>query len=168
MWAATRKLEKDLVERTGWLEQEDLKALFVVATLIPAPKFLSLAGLIGFRLGGWSRSLLAVLGLILPASGLVLAGVALIEPALLEGPLAPLNTAIGVAVVGLLFGNAYHQLRNPAASRRNRIVGTVLSAALFAAIVAGAPLVGVAILGFVLGPLLIRDRARPREIGEDT
>ncbi len=56
MWAATDKLERDLVERTGWLPREELRASFVLATPIPAPRFLGFGALVGYQVGGWPGS----------------------------------------------------------------------------------------------------------------
>lgn len=161
MWAATRKLEGDLVDRRGWLTREELQSLLVVSTLIPAPKFLSLGGLVGFKVGGLLGSLAAILGLLLPGASLVTVGVALVHPALLQGPLAPLETAVGTAIVGLLFGNAYHQLRSGEHRPRQRVVGIGLSVMLFAAIVAGVPLIVAAFVGFAFGATLIRAERVP-------
>ncbi|MPZ89171.1 MAG: chromate transporter [Nitriliruptorales bacterium] len=159
MWAATQQLEKNLVVRRRWLSPEQLRTSIVMATLIPAPRFLAFGGLVGFRMGGWLGSFWGITGLVLPASLLVLAGVRLISPELLGGPLAPLTRTIGIAVVGLLFGNAYHQVRGKGDDRRRRTVGRVLSAAVFAVIVAGLPLIVAAFGGFVLGALLLRESA---------
>jgi chromate transporter len=156
MWAATRKLERDLVDRTGWLPPEELRASFVLATLIPAPHFLSLGGLVGFRVGGWLGSFLASLGLLLPASLLVVAGTALVGPELLAGPLGPMIRAVSIAIVGILFGNAYRQVRGEKGSRRHRQIGVALSAAILGSVVLGLPLVISAVVGFVVGALLLR------------
>lgn len=158
MWAATRKLEEDLVIRAGWLESDELQELFVVSTLIPAPKFLSLSGLIGFRLRGWLGAVVAVTALITPASALVVLGVVLVRPDLLAGPLEPLSRSISIAVVGLLFGNAVHQLRRSRVGRVERAIGYALTATSFGAIVLGAPLIAVAFIAFALGSALIRGR----------
>lgn len=167
MWAATRKLEADFVERLGWLTREELQGLLVVSTLIPAPKFLSLGGLVGFKVGGWFGSACAIIGLITPGASLVVAGVAFVRPELLRGPLAPLGTTVGIAIVGLLFGNAYHQLRTGAHGRRQRVLGVGLSVVLFGAIAAGVPLVVAAFVGFGLGAALIRAPA-PERAAEGT
>lgn len=156
MWAATDKLERDLVDRTGWLPREELRASFVLATLIPAPRFLGLGGLVGFRVGGWLGSFLGALGLILPASLLVLAGAVVVGPDLLAGPLGPMTRAVSIAIVGTLFGNAYRQVRSEKGSRRHRLIGTALSAAILASVVVGVPLVVSAVIGFVVGAVLLR------------
>lgn len=159
MWAATGTLERELVERRRWLTNDELRTFYVVATLIPAPRFMGLAGLVGFRVGSWSGAFLSVVALVLPTSALVVAGIVFIRPELLQGALAPLNRAIGVAVVGLLFGNAYQQLREGMAQGgRNSVVGVVLAASVLGAILAGVPLLVAAIVGFGLGALLIRDK----------
>jgi chromate transporter len=157
MWAASEKLEKDLVKREKWLDKDQLRTSLVLATLIPAPRFLALAGLIGFRVGGWRGSVSAAVGLVLPASLLVLGGVLLIRPEVLAGPLSPLTRSIAVVVVGILFGNACRQLQGSKPSRRTRSRGLALTLGLFASIVAGAPLIVAAVIGFVLGALLIHD-----------
>jgi chromate transporter len=156
MWAATDKLERDLVDRAGWLPQEELRASFVLATLIPAPRFLGLGGLVGFRVGGWLGSFAGALGLVLPASLLVLAGAAFVGPELLDGPLEPMTRALSIAIVGVLFGNAYRQLRSEKGSRRHRQTGVALAAGILSSVVLGVPLVVSAVVGFVAGALLLR------------
>ena len=156
MWAATGKLERDLVDRTGWLPAEQLRASFVLATLIPAPRFLGLGGLVGFRVGGWLGSFLASVGLLLPASLLVVAGAALVGPELLAGPMGPMIRSVSIAIVGILFGNAYRQVRGEKNSRRHRQIGVALSAAILGSVVLGVPLVISAVMGFVVGALLLR------------
>lgn len=156
MWAATEKLERDLVDRTGWMSKEELRASFILATLIPAPRFLGLSGLVGFRVGGWTGAFLAALGLALPASLLVLAGAALVGPELLDGPLQPLTRAISIAIVGLLFGNAYRQAKAEKGSARHRRLGIGLSVSIFASVLLGVPLIVAAVAGFVAGAALLR------------
>ncbi|MBS3942512.1 MAG: chromate transporter [Actinobacteria bacterium] len=156
MWAATRKLEGDLVDRLGWLTREELQGLLVVSTLIPAPKFLSLGGLVGFKIRGWLGALTAIVGLIAPGAALVTLGAALVRPELLQGALAPMNTVVSVAIIGLLFGNAVHQLRSSPVRGSRRLLGVGLSGTLFAAIVVGVPLILAAFVGFAVGAMLIR------------
>ena len=168
MWAATDKLERGLVDRTGWLAKEELRASFVLATLIPAPRFLGLGGLVGFRVGGWPGAFLGSLGLILPASLLVLAGAVLVGPELLAGPLGPMTRAVSIAIVGVLFGNAYRQVRSEKGGRRHRQVGVTLSTGIFGSVVLGVPLVVSAVAGFVVGALLLRPEPkdeRPEDEG---
>lgn len=158
MWAATRKLENDLVARVGWLHARELHELFVVSTLIPAPKFLAFSGMVGYRLRGSWGAFVAISCLIAPAGAMVVVAVVAVSPDLLAGPLEPLNRTVGIAIVGLLFGNAAYQLRRAGGGRRQRVVGYVLALVTFVAIVLGAPLVGVALISFTVGAVLLGDR----------
>ena len=156
MWAATDKLERDLVDRTGWLSREELRASFVLATLIPAPRFLGLGGLVGHRVGGWLGAFLGSLGLLLPASLLVLTGAVLVGPELLDGPLEPMTRALSIAIVGVLLGNAYRKVSGENGTRRQRRTGVLLAASILLSVVLGVPLVLAAVAGVVLGALLLR------------
>lgn len=156
MWAAAGKLERDLVDRAGWISRDDLRASFVLATLIPAPRFLGLAALVGYRIRGWRGATVGALGLIAPASLLVLGGAMLISPELLAGALAPLTRTISVAVVAVLFASAVGQLRTEHRTGRASPLGIALCMAILAAVVLGVPIVVAAIVGFALGALLLR------------
>lgn len=156
MWAATRKLEAELVHSKGWLTIEEQQALMVAATLIPAPKFLAFAGLIGFRLRAWPGSIVALLALVTPAALFVLLGVILLSPDNLGEPLVQVRRAVGIAVVGLLFGNAWHQLRNAKVKGRQKAAGVALAIAVAAAAMAGVPLLLAAIAGFAIGAMSMR------------
>lgn len=166
VWAASSTIEAELVHRTRWLKTEDLQVMLLTANLMPAPKFIGLGGLVGYRLRGWPGSLVSVLSLIAPGTILVLLAVVLVPPELLAGPLAPLRRAVGIAVVGLLFGNAYHQLRSPKVARRARIIGVVLAALVTAATLLGLPLLVAAVLGFAAGAVLIRDGETRQDTGD--
>jgi chromate transporter len=72
MWGGVRELERELVQRRRWLGPEELRLRLVLSTLMPAPRFIGLAGLVGFQLRGWWGSLVAVLSLLLPSSLMVL------------------------------------------------------------------------------------------------
>lgn len=156
MWAATQKLEDELVHRNGWLALEVQQSLMVAATLIPAPKFLAFGGLVGFRLRGWVGSMVALASLIAPAAIFVLLGVMLLNPEVMGAPLVPVRRAVGIAVVGLLFGNAYHQLKSAKVRGRKKAIGIALAVAVAGAAIAGVPLLAASVAGFAIGAVLIR------------
>ncbi|MDB5746678.1 MAG: hypothetical protein JWP72_1526 [Massilia sp.] len=156
MWAATRKLEAELVHGKAWLTMDEQQALMVAATVIPAPKFLAFAGLVGFRLRAWPGSLVALLALVTPAALFVLLGAMLLSPDTLGEPLVQVRRAVGIAVVGLLFGNTWHQLRNARLKGRQRAAGVALACAVAAAAMAGVPLLLAAIAGFAIGAMVLR------------
>lgn len=156
MWAATKKLEDELVHHKGWLSIETQQSMMVAATIIPAPKFLAFGGLVGFRLRGWPGSVVSLLALIAPAALFVLLGVMLLNPEVLGAPLVPVRRAVGIAVVGLLFGNAYHQLRSAKVKGRKKAIGIALAVTVAAAAIAGVPLLVASVAGFAIGAVLIR------------
>jgi chromate transporter len=156
MWAATRQLQDELVFKKRWIDVTHQQSLMVAATLIPAPKFLAFGGLVGFHLRGWRGSVVAMLALLMPGALFVLLGAALLNPAQIGAPLAPVLRAISIAVVGLLLGNACHQVKAAKTSRRQRSVGIALTAAVAGAAMAGVPLLLAALAGFAIGPLLLR------------
>jgi chromate transporter len=155
MWASMQKLEDELVHRRGWISEADVQYSALAATILPAPKFLGLGGLVGFRLRGWPGAVVATLCLMAPSAGIVLLGVVLLNPALLEGPLAPMQRTVGIAVIGLLFGNAYQQLVKGKVGGLTRNVGVGLSLTVAIATIAGVPLLLSALLGFVAGMLIM-------------
>jgi len=159
MWAATRQLETELVHRQRWLAPEEQQALMVAATVIPAPKFLAFAGLVGFRLRAWPGSMVALLALVTPGALFVLLGVMLLNPATLGEPLVLIRRAVGIAIVGLLFGNSWHQLSNARLRGWRQAAGVALTLAVAAAAMAGVPLLLAAIAGFAIGALVLRPPA---------
>lgn len=155
MWAAARKLEAELVGRLGWLTAEEQRALMIASTLIPAPKFLSFGGLVGFRLGGWAGSLVALLALLAPGALVVLLGAAWLTPEVLGTASGPLQRAVALAVVGLLLGNAFRQVSGAGVRGRRRVLGIALGAAVAVAAVGGVSLILAAGLGLAIGAVLL-------------
>jgi chromate transporter len=165
MWAASQKLEEVLVIRKGWLTDEIQQTLMIAATVIPSPKFLSFGGLVGYRLRGWRGSVVAVLALVLPGSAMVLAGAALLNPATVGAALVPISRAVEIGVIGLLFGNAYHQITSAKVDRRNMIMGVTLTLAILGASIAGVPMLAAAMAGLFLGSLVLRGSGRNKRGG---
>ena len=156
MWGAMQTLEDELVTRKRWLTLEEQQSLMVAAVMIPAPKFLAFGSMIGYRLGGFRGSLVSTTALIAPAALLVLGAVMLLSRDTIGPALEPLQRAVGISVVGLLFGNTYQQLKNAKVSGAQRSIGIALAMAVFGAAVLGVPLLLAAGVGFGVGALLIR------------
>jgi chromate transporter len=156
LWAGTQKLERELVIKRGWMTVDDQKALMVAATLIPAPKFLAFGGMVGFRLRGWPGSIVALFSIMAPPALCVLAGAIVLNPGVLGGPMPTLTRTVAVGVIGLLFGNAIHQIRSSRVTPRQRTIGIVLGASVAVSAVLGVPLIFSALAGLALGVWLIR------------
>ena len=156
LWAGTQKLERELVIKRAWLTVEDQKALMVAATLIPAPKFLAFGGMVGFRLRGWPGSIVALFSIMAPPALCVLGGAIVLNPDVLGGPMPTLTRTVGIGVIGLLFGNAIHQIRSSRVTPRQRTIGIGIGASVAASAILGAPLILSALAGLALGIWLIR------------
>lgn len=156
VWASTRRIERAAVDENAWLERSEVRSLLVVSTLLPAPKFLAMVSLIGQRVRGLAGGLVAGIGLVIPTGLMVLLAAVLIQPELLSDALAPLAESIGIAVVGLLLGNALVQWKAGQLGLRNRLMGSALAIAMIAAMALGTPIVPVALGGFIAGSFVIR------------
>ena len=73
MWAAMDRLQRELVERRGLLSVEDQRSLMLAAAMIPAPKFLAFAAMVGYRIGGILGAIGSSIAILLPGTILVLA-----------------------------------------------------------------------------------------------
>jgi chromate transporter len=160
MWAATQKLEDTLVHRKRWLTTEEQQTLMVAATLIPAPKFMAFGGMVGFRLGGWRGSAMAISTLVAPGAIFVLLGVILLSPEVVGAALAQIQRAVSIGVTGLLFGNAYHQIRGAKVKGRQQLIGIGLALAVALAVILGVPLLVASLAGFAIGAMLMSKETR--------
>ncbi|HEY4074138.1 MAG TPA: chromate transporter [Herbaspirillum sp.] len=165
MWAASQKLETILVNEKGWLNEEQQQTLMVAATLIPAPKFLAFGSLVGFRLRGWLGSIVTALALVAPGSVMVLAGAVLLNPDTIGAALVPLSRAVQIGVIGVLLGNAFHQLKSGKVKGRNKVIGIVLALAVAGSSMAGVPLLAAAGAGFLIGAFTLRNEQKERKDG---
>ena len=68
MWAAMDRLQHELVERRKLISLEDQRSLMLAAEMIPAPKFLAFAAMIGYRLGGISGAVGSSISIMLPGT----------------------------------------------------------------------------------------------------
>jgi chromate transport protein ChrA len=113
---------------------------------------------IGFRLRGWLGTVIASVALVAPASLIILIAVIALPPELLSGQLAPLKRVVAVAVVGIIFGTAYRLLKLAQQSGGfNNVAGVrlpsgyLLSLAIVAALVLGAPIIPVVLVSVAAG-----------------
>ncbi len=157
MWGGVRELERELVERRRWLAPEELRFRLVLSTLMPAPRFIGLAGLVGFQLRGWWGSLVAILALLMPSSSMVLGVVMLASGRPLPPVWEAVQRSVSLAVVGVLLGNAWRQASEPSLRFRTRLLGVLLSATVAVAVHRGVPLAAVALGGLVVGWWLLRE-----------
>ncbi len=72
-WAMISIIERELVEKRGWLNREEFLDLLAVAQSIPGILAVNMAVAVGDRLAGRKGSLCAALGTILPSFFIILA-----------------------------------------------------------------------------------------------
>ncbi len=161
MWAAMDRLQHELVERRKLISLEDQRSLMLAAAMIPAPKFLAFAAMIGYRLGGISGAVGSSISIMLPGTILVLAACILTVIASGNPALATIQHYVGLGVVGLLTGNALRMFVGDGVRPYSVLFGLVISLGIpLYVIVFNGPLIIAACVGLAVGSLLIRENDR--------
>jgi chromate transporter len=142
-------LQRDLVDRRGWLRSSDVTEALAYTKPLPGSTVVQVMTFLGWRMGGWAGAIVATIAFLLPALALMTAAAA----AVLALPDAPwvrgALTGLQIAVVGLLGAALWHLARSEAGSGLLVIVlisafagGLFINAAL---VVAAAGAIGVAV-----------------------
>ncbi len=100
--AALGLIDRDLVERRGWVAAEDLRAALAFTKPLPGSTVVQVVAFLGWRLGRWPGALIASVAFVLPSAALMIGAAVLLTAApggrVLEGALL----GVQIAVVGLL------------------------------------------------------------------
>jgi len=142
-------LNRDLVERRGWLRSSDVTEALAYTKPLPGSTVVQVVTFLGWRLGGWPGAVVATAMFLLPAFAIMTIAAAAVF-ALPDAPLVR-NALAGlqVAVVGILAAAMWRLARSEAGSAPLIVVLiTAFAIGLFinAALVVGlAGLVGVAV-----------------------
>ena len=145
--SALALMQRELVERRGWLAQSDLGDALAFTKPLPGSTVVQVVAFLGWRLRGWPGALVAVTTFVAPAAVLMTAAAAG-SAALPDARWAHgLLTGIQVAVVGMLASAMWRLARSEA---RGRVLSSVLAVAFAlglvvnaAVVVVGAGLIGV-------------------------
>jgi chromate transporter len=157
MWAAMDRLHRELIERRGLLNVEDQRSLMLAAAMIPAPKFLAFAGMVGYRIGGVLGAIGASIAILLPGTILVLAACVLTVVASDNQVLMTIQHYVGLGVVGLLAGNAVRMFVGDGINGRSTLFGFLISIGIpLYVIIFKGPLIVAACVGLAVGSILIR------------
>jgi chromate transporter len=157
MWAAMDRLQRELVERRGLLSVEDQRSLMLAAAMIPAPKFLAFAAMVGYRIGGILGAIGSSIAILLPGTILVLAACVLTVVASENPALVTIQHYVGLGVVGLLAGNAVRMFVGDGVNRRSVLFGLVISLGIPLYVIAfKGPLIVAACVGLAVGSIVIR------------
>ena len=157
MWAAMDRLQRELVERRRLLSVEDQRSLMLAAAMIPAPKFLAFAAMVGYRIGGILGAIGSSIAILLPGAILVLAACVLTVVASENPALLTIQHYVGLGVVGLLAGNAVRMFVGDGVNRRSVLFGSLISVGIPLYVIAfEGPLIVAACVGLAVGSILIR------------
>tara|TARA_B100001939_G_scaffold4763_1_gene4525 strand:- start:472 stop:978 length:507 start_codon:yes stop_codon:yes gene_type:complete len=158
MWAAMDRLQRELVERRQLISLEDQRSLMLAAAMIPAPKFLAFAAMVGYRIGGIWGAVGSSISILLPGTALVLVACVLTVVASENIALKMIQHYVGLGVVGLLAGNAIRMFIGDGLRIRSALFGLVISLGIpLYVIVAKGPLIIAACVGLAIGSLMIRE-----------
>lgn len=158
MWAAMARLQEELVERRGLLTTEEQKSLMLAAAIIPAPKFLAFAAMIGYRIGGVAGAIASSFFILLPGASLVLGACAVTVLATDNAILNSIQHFVGLGVVGLLGGNALRMFFDSKGIKRFFLTGSLISLGIpVFVIVFDGPLIVAACTALLAGSILVRD-----------
>jgi chromate transporter len=131
-------LNRDLVERRGWLGASDVSEALAYTKPLPGSTVVQVVTFLGWRIGGWPAAIVATIMFLLPAFALMTAAAAAVF-ALPDRPVVRCALAgLQVAVVGLLGAAMWRLARSEAGSVPLLIV---LLAAFLAGLLVNAALV---------------------------
>ena len=158
MWAAMDRLQRELVEQRQLISLEDQRSLMLAAAMIPAPKFLAFAAMVGYRIGGLWGAVGSSISILLPGTALVLVACVLTVVASENIALKTIQHYVGLGVVGLLAGNAIRMFIGDGLRIRPALFGLVISLGIpLYVVVAEGPLIIAACVGLAIGSLMIRE-----------
>ena len=104
-------LNRDFVERRGWIEEKDITEAFTYVQLLPGAVVVQVVAYLGYRLREWGGAGVATVCFLTPSVTAMLAlAMAYRRMALIAGVPAVLN-GLTAAVVGLIAFAAYKQAR---------------------------------------------------------
>jgi chromate transporter len=116
-------LQRGLVDRRGWLKQEDISEALAMTQPLPGSTGIQVVSYLGWRLRGWPGALVAAVAFIAPATALMIA-VAAASLALPDEPwVRGALVGIQVGVVGLVVAAMWRLARNQA---KNAMLTAVL------------------------------------------
>jgi chromate transporter len=109
-------LNRDLVERRGWLRASDVTEALAYTKPLPGSTVVQIVTFLGWRLGGWAAAIIATVMFLVPAFAIMTIAAAAVF-ALPDAPmLRSALTGLQVAVIGLLAAAMWRLARSEAGS----------------------------------------------------
>ncbi len=162
MWAAIGRLQRELIERRKLLTPEDHKSLMLTAAMIPAPKFLAFAAMVGYRVGGIRGAVGSSVSILLPGSLIVIAACVLTGAASEHPALVTIQRYVGLGVIGLLVGNSVRMFVGDGIDRDSILFGLLICLGIptYVVLYEGSLIIA-ACASLAFGSLTIRNYTRP-------
>ena len=162
MWAAIGRLKRELIERRKLLTPEDHKSLMLTAAMIPAPKFLAFAAMVGYRVGGIWGAVGSSVSILLPGSLIVIAACVLTGAASEHPALVTIQRYVGLGVIGLLVGNSVRMFVGDGIDRDSILFGLLICLGIptYVILYEGSLIIA-ACASLAFGSLTIRNYTRP-------
>jgi chromate transporter len=145
-------IERELVKKRQALTADDVAEAWAATRLLPGSSLIQVVSFIGYRLGGWSGSVLATVACVLPPVTAMLL-LAVFYPRVAALPaFGPATQGLGAAVVGLLLATTYRFGR---ATLGNRVALGIALCAFGSTVVLGIPSAAIIVAAGLIGvPLL--------------
>jgi chromate transporter len=146
-------LEREFVEDRRLINAEDLADGLTTTRLLPGPTVVQVVAYVGFVLGGWPSSALAVMAFLAPSVLAMLVLSALYGPVAMSPAAIPALGGVAAAVVGLIAATA---LRLARTTLRGRVAIGLAIAAFTAGVSWGAGTLVIVIVAGLTGIPLLR------------
>lgn len=143
-WAMISIIEREIVDKTGWIKREDFLDLLAIAQSMPGILAVNIATVVGDNLRGWRGSAVAALATILPSFLIILAIAIFLTPETIKNNhiLSSVFMGIRPAVVALIIAPV---ITSAKAAKLNRL--TIFIPIIVAAMIS-------LDLGFISNPIL--------------
>ena len=105
-YAMIAQMREIVVERKGWLSEEELLEIIVVAESTPGPIAINLATYVGYKRRGVLGSLLATLGVVLPSFIIILLVASIFHGLLKSRPFSAFMRGVRPAVIAIILATA--------------------------------------------------------------
>ncbi|SER34880.1 chromate transporter [Gracilibacillus ureilyticus] len=124
-YAMIPMIEKEVIEKRKWMEMKDLSEIFALAQSVPGAIAVNSATFIGYRLGGVSGSLAALIGILIP-NFIIVVLLSILFVLVKDNPaVAAAFTGIRPAIVALIVYAAYRIGRTAIYDKTTLIIGIV-------------------------------------------
>ena len=162
-WAMISIMEKEIVDKHGWLERKEFLDLLAIAQAVPGILAVNIAVVVGDRIRGMKGSISGALGTILPSFVIILAIAIFLTPEIIKNNevVSAVFKGIRPAVVALIIAPVLSSAKAAGITWRTVIIPVAVAGLIFSGIpYISNPIVYI-ILGGVTGYIVfIRRQAR--------